>query len=71
MIECKLRCKCTDGEVTLRVRDRKKEEDIRDYMEHIQEEIGFWHMSRGCPETNLEYLKIPVPNETKGIGFSV
>lgn len=64
-----LKCKCTDGEVGLDLRDRNEGEDIRDYMEHVQGEVGRWHQFRGCPATTLEYLKMPVV-EGKGIGES-
>ena len=64
-----LKCKCTDGEVGLSVRDRNEGEDIRDYMEHVQLEVGLWHQKRGCAETKLEYLKMPIA-EGKQIGVS-
>ena len=64
-----LKCKCTDGEVGLAVRNRNEGEDIRDYMEYVQLEVGIWHKSRGCRETALEYLKIPIA-DGKGIGES-
>jgi len=67
MIEIKLKCKCTDGEVGLVVRERSESEDIADYMEYIQGKIGIWHQSRGCLETKLEYLKFPL-SEDKPIG---
>lgn len=60
MITLQLRCKCTDGEVEFQVREREDEEDIRDWMEHVVEKISEWHAARGCPETNLEYMKIPL-----------
>jgi len=53
-----MKCKCTDGEVGLSVRDRYEDEDIRDYMKQIQLEVGLWHQKRGCAETKLEYLKV-------------
>lgn len=55
-----LKCKCTDGEVGLAVRDRGDGEDIASYMEYIQLEVGLWHQQRGCSATALEYLKMPV-----------
>lgn len=68
-MEVMIKCKCTDGEIKFPVRDRKPEEDILDYMEHVQTRIGSWHMLRGCSETALEYLKMPIA-EGKGIGES-
>ncbi len=64
-----LKCKCTDGEVAHSVRDRNEGEDIRDYMEHVQNEIGRWHQFRQCDETALEYLKMPLADD-KPIGVS-
>jgi hypothetical protein len=60
MIDVLLKCKCTDGEMTLTVREREDDEDIRDYMEYIQRTIGAWHSVRQCDEVALEYLKIPI-----------
>lgn len=62
-----LKCKCTDGEVGLDVRERFDDEDIRDYMAYVTEQIGAWHMFRRCSETSLEYMKMPV-SEDKPIG---
>lgn len=67
MIECKVKCKCTDGEIMLPMRERLDSEDIRDYMGYIQNKIGAWHSKRMCSETKLEYLKIPL-EEDKPIG---
>lgn len=64
-----IKCKCTDGEVEFSLRDRRPEEDIRDYMEHIQIKLSEWHTLRHCPEPALEYLKMPMI-EGKGIGVS-
>ncbi len=67
MIDIKLKCKCTDGEVTLLVRERFENEEVLDYMEYIQYVINVWHSSRGCSETTLEYVKLPI-SEDKPIG---
>lgn len=67
MIEVKLKCKCTDGEVAMWIRSRNAEEDIRDYMQEVTRQVGLWHAQRDCPETKLEYLKLPIV-EGKGIG---
>ena len=56
MIELRLKYKCTDGEAKLSVREREDEEDIRDYMEYVERQIGAWHVLRSCSETKLEYL---------------
>lgn len=64
-----LKCKCTDGEVGLDVRDRNEGEHILDYMNHVQGEVGHWHQFRQCSETKLEYLKMPL-TEDKPIGVS-
>lgn len=64
-----LKCKCTDGEIGLSVRDRGDGEDIRHYMDYVQLEVALWHQHRGCGETKLEYLKIPVTAD-KPIGVS-
>lgn len=60
MIALRLKCKCTDGEVMLAVRERHDGEDIRDYMEHVKGRVGIWHQNRGCPETHLVYMKMPL-----------
>ena len=44
-------------------------EDVVDYMEYIKYMIGAWHSKRNCPETTLEYMKLPVSND-KPIGMS-
>lgn len=67
MITCKLKCKCTDGEVSFEVRERMEGEDIIHYMEALQIVVGQWHEKRGCPETALEYLKMPT-EDGKPIG---
>lgn len=67
MIGVKLKCACTDGEVELQLRERNEDEDIRDYMEYVQLELGLWHQHRGCPRTSLEYMKMPVA-ENKPLG---
>ena len=68
MIEAKLKCQCTDGEVTLALRDRAPSEDIADYMEYIQYKLGEWHKPRGCGCTALEnYVKLPISDD-KPIG---
>jgi len=48
------------------VRDRFENEDVIDYMEYIQYVINVWHSGRGCPETVLEYVKLPV-SEDNGV----
>lgn len=64
-----LKCKCTDGEIGFDVRDRNEGEDILNYMEHVQGEIGRWHQFRQCDQTALEYLKMPL-TEDRPIGVS-
>ena len=66
MIEIRLKCKCTDGETAIQVRERFENEDITDYMEYIQYVINVWHSDRGCPETTLEYVKLPI-SEDNGV----
>lgn len=66
---CRIKCKCTDGEIDFKVRDRGEGEDISDYMQHIQTELGKWHRRRMCSERALEYLKMPITDE-KPIGVS-
>lgn len=62
-----LKCKCTDGEVKHSIRNRNEGEDIRDYMEYVQLEVGLWHQQRQCSATALEYMKMPIA-DGKGIG---
>ncbi len=64
-----LKCKCTDGEVTISIRDRREYEDILEYMEHVQNMVGDWHQVRRCAETKLEYLKMQLV-DGKPIGVS-
>lgn len=64
-----VKCKCTDGEAKVPVRDREDNEDIRDYMTCVQLQLGVWHSIRGCPETEMEYIKIPLVAD-KPIGVS-
>jgi len=64
-----LKCKCTDGEIAHSVRDRNEGEDIANYMQYVQLEIGYWHQYRQCSATTLEYLKMPIA-DGKGIGES-
>lgn len=64
-----LKCKCTDGEVSLDMRDRDTYEDIRDYMQYVQVQVSKWHRDRGCTATSLEYMKLPV-TEGKPLGVS-
>lgn len=66
-ITVKLKCKCTDGEISLEVPARELDEAIEDYMPRLQTYIGYWHVRRGCSETALEYLKIYI-EPGKGIG---
>lgn len=60
MIALLLKCKCTDGEIKFQVRERGDEEDISDWMDHVTAQVGVWHAARGCQESQLEYMKIPL-----------
>jgi hypothetical protein len=60
MIAVKLKCRCTDSEVELHIRERRDDEDILNYMKFVERQIGVWHADRECTETRLEYVKIPV-----------
>jgi hypothetical protein len=55
-----LKCKCTDGEVGLEVRDREEGEDIAKWMDAVTERVSAWHLLRACSEPSLEYLKVPL-----------
>lgn len=69
MIEVILKCRCTDGEVKLQVRERAEGEDILVWMEHVTARVGAWHSIRLCSETKLEYMKIPLAGRPDaGIG---
>lgn len=65
MIELSLKCKCTDDEVKLFVRERGEDEDISDWMKFVQGQVGEWHRGRGCPEVKLEYMKIPLADKAE------
>lgn len=62
MIEVILKCQCADGEAKLLVRERGEDEDILDWMEHVKAQVGDWHRERECPSSELEYMKIPIPD---------
>lgn len=64
MIDLKLKCKCTFGEETLSVRERFADEDICAYMNFIQQMVAEWHSSRLCSAPALQYLKIPVDDNS-------
>jgi hypothetical protein len=40
-----------------------------DYIEFLQLELSEWHAPRGCPSSQLDYMKIPVV-EGKPLGQS-
>ena len=70
MIDIRLKCICTPEEVTLNVRERKFNEDIKDWMEFVTKQVTHWHQTEHplCRSDKLEYLKIPVPDGSPQIG---
>lgn len=65
------KCRCFQDEAVLNVPDRTEGEDVVRWMESLQALIGDDHRKRSalCTATTMEYAKIPVPENSPGIGM--
>lgn len=59
------KCKCMKSEATLEVADRREDEQIEDWMQHVQMAISVDHRKRNalCTADKMEYAKIPVEKD--------
>jgi hypothetical protein len=66
------KCRCMTEEIAFEMPARRFNEDIADFMERVKRWLGEDHSQRSpfCRETNVEYLKLPVPEDGRGIGSS-
>lgn len=62
------KCRCMPKERTIQVRERLDDEDIIDFMHHVQNAIGVDHnnLSPRCNATSMEYAKVPVDGDKVG-----
>lgn len=62
------KCSCMKEEAILVSREREVEEDILDFVDHVQKILGEDHTKRSpfCRATAVEYIKIPMDNEVIG-----
>jgi hypothetical protein len=71
MIELRYKCHCMPAEVSLKVRFRRADEDIIEWMEGVvRHAIGADHRRRSpiYRATAMEYAKIPAPENAPFIG---
>lgn len=61
-IDIKYKCRCMDGEATFQMRERRRTEDIADYMRDVQVALGKDHRQRSplCVSDKTDYLKIQI-----------
>jgi hypothetical protein len=67
MIEIHYKCHCMPSEVSLLVRERTAEESVVEWMESVaRPALGVDHATRSplCMSSKMEYLKIPVDDDT-------
>lgn len=64
------KCACMPAEAEVEVAERRENEDILDWMHHVQMAIGVDHRKRSpiCMATTMEHCKIPVPENAPFLG---
>jgi len=68
MIYVIYKCKCMHKDRQIEIQERGLTEDVRDFVQRVQEVIGNDHADNfpTCREEKMEYAKIPA---LQGIGF--
>lgn len=71
MIELRYKCRCMDAEASIQVPERQEAEDIIQWMNLVvQAAIYLDHRRRSpsCKTTEMEYAKLPMPENAPFIG---
>lgn len=66
------KCKCMQDQVGVEIRPRGSHENIEDWMIVLSEALSSHHknLNSNCMETKMEYVKIPISENSKGIGMA-
>lgn len=64
------KCRCMKAEAVIDVPDRRPEGELMEWMGLVQHAIAVDHkaLSPRCMAVAMEYAKIPLEDETQGIG---
>jgi hypothetical protein len=70
-MDIRYKCKCMKDEATLNVPDRRQNADLGDWMNMLSVCISTDHraLSPLCMRTEMEYAKIPMPENAPGVGM--
>jgi hypothetical protein len=69
-IEIRYKCACLKEEVGFQMRERMADEDLRDYIDRLQQAITVDHNNRSplCVRDKMEYAKLPISSDRIGGG---
>lgn len=72
MTMVRYKCGCMPEEAAFEMPARRFNEDIADFMDRMKKWLGEDHSLRSpfCRSSKTEYVKLPVPEDGRGIGSS-